>query len=185
VACSVVKILDATTISAFLYEIRSVDIIDRCRTVYELVTSREVVEEVMRYQRSTNVSRMSSFGTAEALTSEEIALMNYLEVRYPALHRGELSSFIIAIRYAKAEKSHYFITDDKAMRNSIEKILRDEQVIEMAGAKIIIKATGTIGLIIHLGEKGCLRKDERESIADDLSTSTFHCTPWLIQQLKS
>lgn len=184
-ACAVVKILDATAISAFLYEIRSVDVIDRCRTVYELVTSREVVEEVMRYQRSTSVSRMSLFGTAESLNSKELALMNYLEVRYPALHRGELSSFIIAIRYAKAEKSYYFITDDKAMRNSIEKILRDEQVIEMAGAKIIIKATGTIGLIIHLGEKGCLRKDERESIADDLLTSTFRCTPWLIQQLKS
>ena len=180
----VAKILDATTITALLCEIKSVEIIDRCKDVYDLIATEEVLDEIFRSGRLIHSSLDRHF-MVESLDHSEFKLMNYLEVRYPALHRGELSSFITAARYAKKCVPSFFVTDDRAMRNSITKMLDSEEFIKFAGTKVTIKSTGTIGLLIHLGEKGHLCKDERERIADDLSTSTFRCTPQLVLHLKN
>lgn len=133
-ACPVIKVLDATTLSAFLFEIKSMDVLSRCGTTYDLTTSQEVFGEISKSKRVSNGTPFHKVVQAVTLNPDEIKLMNYLENRFPSLHRGDLSSFITALRYSKKGSPCYFVTDDKAMRASIDKIIHDRGFITMAGA---------------------------------------------------
>jgi predicted nucleic acid-binding protein len=186
VAHRVKKILDATTLSAFIFEIKGLDLLTKSSKLYDLTTSQQVIEEISvngKYPRMETIKRLVQI---YELNPDAKKLLDHLELRFPALHRGELSSFIIAaLEFSVKGIPCYYVTDDKAMRKSIGKILQDGLFINIVGKPLEIKNTGTIGLLIHLSERSCLDKEEMTKVAHDLENSTFRCPPTLLAKLRS
>ncbi len=112
--------------------------------------------------------------------------LDYLQRRYPSLHKGELSSFLLAyMDYAANEKSYYFVTDDQLMRKRIAQILDDPRLIEITGRHINnFNQTGTVGLVIHLVNEGMIQKDEAKGILNDLERSSFYLKSSVLDGLR-
>lgn len=181
----VVKVLDATIISSFLHDIASTDMFERCDKLYELVTTTDVSEEIkMRPASKHGPKKKTRLVSSYLLDGKERELLDYLSTRYPGLHIGELSTLVLAAsRYASSGKKCYFITDDNLMRKSIEKIKTDPIFQNYVG-NVSISCTGTIGLLLHLCEKGTIDHQERIKIADDIENSTFYCPMELLKRLR-
>ncbi len=184
-----VKIIDNTVLTASLKEIKSIDLIKTCSKRYYLATSPSVYVESMNgfdsntiqeyYGNNINVHNFKD----DSLASD---LLNYLERRYPYLHKGELTTFLIALLdYELKGKQYYYVTDDKKMRNSIPKILKDPLFIKKLGCSVQeVKYTGTIGLIKRLKLRGLITEEDINNIADELEQSTFRVSPELIEELR-
>ncbi|QLH74974.1 MAG: hypothetical protein HPY73_05665 [Methanomassiliicoccales archaeon] len=180
-----VKILDATIISSFIYDISSLDLFERCEKSYDFITTEVVSDEIKRTPSSMKgLRRKSGLVRPIELNEKENELLAYLSARYPGLHSGELSALILtASRYANGPQRYYYITDDNLMRKSLKKIEKDPVFQEFVG-NVIISCTGTIGFLLHLCNKGIISSSERLQIAEDLEQSTFYCSEDLLKRLK-
>lgn len=181
------KVLDATTISVGMGDIRAVDIIERCASTYTLTTTREVRGEIERGFAHDRVGQTFSHIPLSSVRSPEYGtLLAYLQSRFPFLHTGELSSFLLALfNYELEGEPYYYVTDDWAMRKAIRKILNSDRLIEIVGKKIpSLRVTGTIGLMMRMHERGVLSGHEIGRIADDLETGTFRISEELLQRMR-
>lgn len=182
------KVLDNTFISASLGDIPSIDLIEICSGCYALSTTLEVYEETKKGYIKSELDNAYRFINVESPKDSDYQnLLSFLEDRFFYLHKGELSSFLLALLdYAKTGEACYYITDDGKMRKSISKLL--EEIIKLkAFDDNVAKAfylTGTIGLINRLCKKGLLSKEEIERIIKDLENSTFRLTADLIKDLR-
>ena len=183
-----VKIIDNTVLTASLKEIKSIDLIKTCSKRYYLSTSSSVYAESMNgfdnnviQEYYTNI-KIHNFED-DSLASD---LLNYLERRYPYLHKGELTTFLIALLdYELKGRPYYYVTDDKKMRTSIPKILKDSLFIKKLGCSVQeVKYTGTIGLIKRLKLRNLITEEDINNIADELEQSTFRVSPELIKELR-
>ena len=111
--------------------------------------------------------------------------LDYLVNRYPYLHEGELSAFLLAlIDYELTGNPYFFVTDDSKMREKIYEIISSEEFLKIIGEAIYnYHFTGTIGLIKRLCQKGCLSEDDIKSIISDIKNSTFRISDMLIDEL--
>jgi predicted nucleic acid-binding protein len=102
------------------------------------------------------------------------------------LHKGELTTFLIALLdYELKGRPYYYVTDDKKMRTSIPKILKDSLFIKKLGCSVQeVKYTGTIGLIKRLKLRNLITEEDINNIADELEQSTFRISPELIEELR-
>jgi len=182
------KILDATVISANIKEIKCIDFIDRCSKEYPIETSIEVFEEINNGFGKTIVNTQFNIVNVVDLRkgSEYNNLVSYMEDRYPYLHRGEISSFILGLENYELKKlKYYYVTDDQRMRKVIKKIENDD--IFYNKFKFRIKnfmVTGTIGLLKKLKGKKVISDDEIEDIIKDLKNSSFYLNDELIKYLR-
>ncbi|XRO75084.1 DUF3368 domain-containing protein [Methanocaldococcus sp. 28A] len=184
-----VKILDNTVISASLKEIKTINLIERCLKRYKLVTSEYVFVETLKGFSNPTIENCYSDIEVHEINEEMFNfLLDYLERRFPYLHRGELSSFLVALlKYAENGKSYYYVTDDRRMRDTISKILNDPIVKSKLKNPITpenFNLTGTIGLLLRLKYRGLISKEEAKKIADDLENSSFRVTPELLKKLR-
>jgi len=183
------KVLDNTVISAGLKEIKTINLIERCIKRYKLVTSKHVFEETLKGFSNPIIKNCYSEIEVHEINEETFNfLLDYLERRFPYLHRGELSSFLVALlKYAENGKPYYYVTDDNKMRNKIPKILNDPVLKSKLKNPITpenFNLTGTIGLILRLKYRGLISKEEAKKIADDLENSSFRVTPELLKKLR-
>lgn len=182
------KILDNTVIVACLGDIKSVNLLELCASQYNLVTSKEVHVETMRYPDQEVVGKLYERITVKDKTpnSQYQTLLAYLETRYPYLHRGELSSFLLALlEYEFTAKKYYYLTDDRRMRNTIAKIIEDPIFSQILGKKIVnVTYSGTLGLIRRVYDRGLLTPTQLEQIIEDLQKGDFYMTPHLIDYLR-
>ncbi|MDO9538084.1 MAG: hypothetical protein Q7J68_07180 [Thermoplasmata archaeon] len=137
--------------------------------------SKAIIKEISNYLTITN-----------GLNPKFDEILNWLELRFPYLHKGELSTFLMAVlEYSMKNKKCVYVTDDGRMRKTIPKILENTDFITMCGKNgFSFKFTGTIGLIKKLYEKGCLTDYQIEDIIRDLKNSTFYITPLLLNSLR-
>lgn len=182
------KILDNTVISAFINEITSIKIIDVCAEQYDLVTSNCVYDETSKAIEKDilkEIYKNISVIKKDGEENYENAL-EYLKNRYPYLHEGELSVFLIALLdFECHKKPYFFVTDDGKMRRKTQEIISSDDFIKVIGLKIHdFRITGTIGLIKRLNEKGCLSQQEVNKIASDLLSSNFRAPESLINELR-
>lgn len=182
------KILDNTVISAFIIEIPSIEIIDICRKRYDLVTTSCVYDETSKaVEREILINSYKNISIIKKDGEKKYdAALTYLMNRYPYLHEGELSAFLVAIiDFECRRKPYYFVTDDGKMRRKAKEIISSNDFIDIIGLKIHdIKMTGTIGLIKRLHERGCLSQHVANKIASDLQNSTFRAPESLINELR-
>lgn len=181
------KILDATTISVGLGDIKSLDMISRCALTYPLVTTRQVRQEIERGFAPDVVDRaFANIHLSSVRTPEADELIGRLKSRFPFLHEGELTSFILAVvNFEREGEPYYYVTDDRAMRRCIERMLSNEVSVEALGLKMTeFNLTGTIGLIMRLFERECLTKREMIRIVEDLEASTFRISEHILKKLR-
>ena len=181
------KILDNTVISSFIKEITSIKIIPRCP--YKIVTSREVCKECEKFDKKF----VKQFGSNLLIlnpTDNNLysTLFSYLESRYPYLHGGEISTFLLAFLgfYLKG-KCYYFITDDKKMHKVVSNLNSDNLFLKIANIKKFddFRISWTIGLLKRMYAKDKINKMEIELIIEDLKKSTFFITEEILNSLRN
>ncbi len=180
------KIIDNTVVSASLKEITCINLIAKCLEKYPISTSIEVHEETkeMFSQKMDCYKKISVYDLHD--NKLFIVLIEYLSNRYPYLHKGELSSFLVAlIEYELKSKEYYFVTDDNRMKKVASKLLQDELfTAKLTKKPAKLNITGTIGLLKRLCQRGVLTKEEISDVVIDLQKSTFYITPELIKSLR-
>ena len=183
-----VKILDNTVISADLREIISINLLERCSQQYDIVTSQEAYEEAKRGFSDKTLSVLKKLVMVRNLKREKNynELIGYLENRYPYLHKGEISSFLLALlKYELKQKAYFYVTDDNRAKKVIREIDEDSLFIKKLGMRFNkVKITGTIGLIHRLKERKLIKSTEIELIISDLKKSTFYINDKVIAHLK-
>ncbi len=180
------KILDNTVITAFLKEITSIKIIDRCP--YYLITSKGVSKECEKFDKEF----LEKFGGKLSIVNptnknffEEC--YEYLQTRYPYLHKGEISTFLLALlEFYLKKRKYYFITDDNKMRKVILNLDSDETFLKIIKINVFkeFNISGTVGLIKRLYVKKTINEKELNLIIEDLKKSSFFITKELINFLK-
>jgi predicted nucleic acid-binding protein len=181
------KILDNTVISAFINEIRSIEMIEICRKEYILATTdcvqRETSERFSGETVARNYKNINVFRKSGDKKYDEA--LDYLVNRYPYLHEGELSAFLLAlIDFELTGNPYFFITDDRKMREKICEIISSDAFLKIIGGAIYnYHFSGTIGLIKRLCQKGCLSENEINQIVFDMKNSTFRISEKLISEL--
>ncbi len=182
------KVFDTTFISACLNEIQSIDLFRRCLRIYKLSSSFEVVEELKKGFSKKVIGRLFEDILIHNLTrnAEYCQLLTYMKRRYPYLHIGEISSFLIAvIAYKIAGKEYYYITDDGKMRKVIKRLSEDVLFSDLLKFPFEnFNVTGTIGIIKKLYERGAISNSEIEKIIIDIKNSTFRIDEKLLDNLR-
>ncbi len=182
------KILDNTVISAAINEIKSVNLIAISGSIYPLKMSSEVYDEICAGFSGKRLEIIEKYiEKIDGRRHEKYqSLFEYLSKRYPYLHKGDISSVLVAIlEYALQESDYFLVTDDSRLRKKIPEILQLEKVKECLDREIeSLNYTGTIGLIRRLCEKGIISESELETIVYDLKNSTFRVSDELLEELK-
>lgn len=179
------KIIDNTVISASLKEINSINLIAKCLERYSLATSIEVYDETKEgFNHLDCYKQISIFDMKD--NKLFIVLIEYLSNRYPYLHKGELSSFLVTlIEYELKNKEYYFVTDDNKMKKVASKVFQDDLFINRLSQKPVkFNITGTVGLLKRLRYRNILTREDIEKVIEDLKNSTFYITPELIKYLR-
>lgn len=182
------KIIDNTVVSAFINEILCIDMFEICCKEYHFSTSIEVYYESKRGFSGVDLNkidkRIEIVSKKGDFKYEEI--IAYLKNRYPYLHEGELSSFLIALLdYEMVGKKYYYITDDGEMKKRVPEILNSQQIIKLLKGEVTnFYMTGTIGLIRRICQKGYLSQGDIDKIVLDLRNSTFYMTDKLLSELR-
>lgn len=182
------KILDNTVISAAVNEIKSLNLISISSKAYPLKASSEVYDEISRGIPEDNFEEITQH--IEKIDCNVYGnyreLFDYLSARYPYLHEGDISSFLLALLgHEVTGKKYYLVTDDLRLRKKIPEILELEKVRDLLKMNIEkMNVTGTIGLIKRLCEKGFVKHETMERIIKDLENSTFRITAELLKELR-
>lgn len=181
------KILDNTTISVFLKDICKIDLLAKCLQRYTIATSIEVYKETKKGFPQSTLNQFYKNVTIHDLNDNRkfIELLTYLKNRYPSLHEGEISSFLISLLlYKEKGERYYYVTNDKEMRKTLHKMKNNKTFLQKIGwAFNTFNITGTIGLIIRLVKKDILTRDDIIDISYDLENSGFRITPALLEKL--
>jgi predicted nucleic acid-binding protein len=185
----VTKIFDNTAISAFINEIPSIEMLKVCSQYYVLTTSIEVYQETLAGcdEKTVNLYYTTIIVVDKNREKTYSSLMRILSDRYPYLHKGDISSFLLAyIDYASSGKPYYYVTDDKNLRKKIPEILSSATLKSLIKKDIQkFNMTGIIGLMRHIADNGNLSKSDIELIISDLKRSTFYVTEDLLSYLRS
>jgi hypothetical protein len=185
----VTKIFDNTAVSAFINEIPSIEMLKVCSQHYTLTTSVEVYHEALA---GCEWETLNSCFTDIAIIDKNHeknyhTLMTVLSDRYPYLHKGDISSLLLAyMDYAVLDKPYYYVTDDKTLRKKIPEILSSNTIKSLAKKNIQkFNMTGIIGLIRHIADNGNLSQSDIDLIISDIKRSTFYVTEDLLSYLRS
>lgn len=190
------KVLDNSFISACITDIKSHNIIELCGQCYKLLSSPSVYEESkqLKHQLVNGKSIGEElieelYGKIEILDMTHDPkykeLLDYLEKRYPYLHRGELSTYLIALIHFIKGENFYFITDDMQFRKKIPILRTDKLFIKKLESEVQdINISGTIGIIRRLYEKNKITSDDIEDIIVDLHNGSFYLTSHLREYLR-
>jgi hypothetical protein len=181
------KVLDATILSASLGEIRTVDLVGAASGCYPLRTTAHVrLELEARFPKQAVEDTFDHIGVDDEDPGDAIDRSAPVCARFPYLHLGELTSFLLALTdYELKGLPYYYVTDDLRMRRSIPNILASEEFIGLIGKRLTtVRLTGTIGLIRRLHQRGRLSREELRGIIRDLEESTFRLTPEVMSHLR-
>jgi hypothetical protein len=185
----VTKIFDNTAISAFINEIPSIEMFNVCAKQYTLTTSVEVYHEALAGCDQETLNSCFTDCAVIDKNRERIytSLMTVFSDRYPYLHKGDISSFLLAyMDYAMTGKPYYFVTDDKNLRKKIPEILSSDALKSLSTKDVrSFNMTGIIGLMRHLADNGNLSQSDIALIITDIKHSTFYVTEDLLSYLRS
>ena len=181
------KILDNTFISLCISDITSVDLLEILNPFYYLTTSHDVYEETLKgFDVGVVEKAYQKIRLANIDNSKYNDILNWLEARFPYLHKGELSSFLLALlEYEIIDKKYCYITDDKKMRKTVkEKVFNELFLLEKLPKKIInFNMIGSIGLIKKIYDNKIIDNVIKANIKNDLRNSSFYLSPKLLDEI--
>ena len=176
------KVLDNTVLSAFRNDIRSVDVMSVLTSEYPVLITDAVMAESVAKKGGRPipdiVKTMSSDDIEEAASKRRKRFVN--------LHIGECTAIAQSMFLTKSGVENYIVTDDGTARRVIESIGTSINVDDIFGFPVEnVNLAGTVGLVMHLYQRGLLTKEECSMIADDLEDSTFRVPRCLLKRLRS
>lgn len=182
------KIIDNTIVS-LEFERPNLKIISKVVKKYPVETSYEVYNETLTGFNEDIVKTFYSDITIKNKSSKSSyqLLLNYFKNRFPYLHDGEVSSFLIALlEYHLEDKPYYYVSDDNRMRQVCRKELGEDEIFlkTIKKADFIPNFVGTIGLIKHLFVRNLINKNDLKKIILEIENSTFRITPDIIKALE-
>ena len=176
------KVLDNTVLSAFRNEIHSVDVMTVLTSEYPVVITDAVMTESMAKKGGRPIPDMVRIMSSNDV--EEAA--SQLRKRFIKLHIGECTAIAQSVYLTKGGVENYIVTDDGTARKIINSIGGSINVDDIFGFPVRkINLAGTIGLVIHLYQRGLLTGKECSRIADDLEDSTFRVSRHLLKMLRN
>lgn len=173
------KIVDNTFISACLGEIECLNLLDISTNHYNVSTTPEVYVETIEGFEKDFVSKAYAKINIDPVDHEKYDdLKEWLEKRYPQIHSGEISTFLLALlNHALDENEYYYITDDRKMKETIDKLNSDKEFMNKLGSDFdmsTFNVAGTIGFIRRLIEKKTISEDFIEPIIEDMDNNGFY-----------
>ncbi len=173
------KIVDNTFISACMGEIECVDLLDVSSQHYDIITSHVIYGETIDGFAEDMVNdAYDSINLAEINHAQYEDLKEWLINRYPKLHEGEITAFLLALlNYAIKDIDYYYVTDDNLMKNIIRNLHNDHIFMSKLGMNFDMKnfnVTGTVGFTRRLIDKGHLNDDYIEPIILDMDKNGFY-----------
>ncbi len=174
------KILDNTFLAAARGDIVCTDIMGVVESCYNVaITSdvkceNEVRHGSLKYPINEEYENLDSYKK----------LYDMLKRRNVWIGKGELSSLLRSIFMTHDGIDNYLVTDDGKAREFIRGVHNDPDVIKILGfVPEEVKVVGTIGLIVHLKEKGRISQEVCHQIRLDLENSTFRASRNLLELL--
>jgi len=176
-----VKIVDNTFISACVDEINCIDLLDLSSQYYDIHTTNEVFGETQDGFNDEVISNVYDLIKISSCSSDTyIDLKNWLERRYPGLHTGEITTFLLALlTFAVCGTEYYYITDDNYMKKIIKNLGNDSifiQKLDLAVNMENFNVTGTVGFTKRLIDKGVIHNQFVEPIIQDMEDNGFYLT---------
>lgn len=173
------KVVDNTFISACMGEIECVDLLDISSKHYDIITSHVIfVETNNGFEEDMVKEAYDSIDLVETKYTQYEELKEWLINRYPRLHEGEITAFLLALlNYAIMGMDYYYVTDDNLMKDIIRNLHNDHIFMSKLGMEFDMKnfnVTGTVGFTRRLIEKGHLNDNYIEPILTDMDKNGFY-----------
>lgn len=173
------KLVDSTFVFAVGQEIRSVELLPRICSRYELVSTEEVFSESLK--KPFPGQFIDIIGETDGRYTQ---LFDHIKRRHPQLHKGEISIIAASLLMGAEKTDNYIVTDDGFARKTMAHVSEDPRIGEILGkAPASLKYTGTIGIIRRLKTHGLISPEECHLIAKDLRDSSFNITEKLLSQM--
>ena len=174
-------------IIASLEYIKCINIFETCKGNYHVVTSDIVYGEFTKKAKKEDIDLFNKLVTVHDLSGDPKynELLEYVTNRYPKLHKGELSSFLVMVlEYIVKGKNSYYVTDDQTAKKVFTNIQNDKIFMGLLGSSFEPpKVTGLVGLVKRLREKGLLSKDSPKAIKTDLKKNGYFLSEELLKLL--
>lgn len=160
-------------------DIKSVDLLPRFCSRYELITTDDVKSESVKTPFPEEYIAVKSF-----LSDDYEKLKETIFRRHPQLHKGEISAIAASILLNECGFDNYIVTDDNRARKSIDRLESDQMFWNVVNHNPVkLKYTGTIGIIQKLKSYGIISLDECKSISIDLQNSSFRVSEHILKML--
>ncbi|MHA1719357.1 MAG: hypothetical protein ACTSWX_00695 [Promethearchaeota archaeon] len=182
------KIIDNTIVSLD-FESNSLNLMKILNEFYSIETTNSVYNETINgfdpnltriYYSNIKINNLSS-------NIRYVKLYQYFQNRYPYLHDGEVSAFLLSlINFHLKDKPYYFISDDNKMRKvCLTQLNKDKLFLKIINKpEFIPNFVGTIGIIKHLFKRNFINKAEMKKIIFGIRKSSFRITNDLINILE-
>jgi len=162
------KIIDASFIICIIHEAKYPKVFELCRDKgYRLLIPITVFEELKQNENTYNFIKSNNY-LFEVTEDINLDCYEYLERRYPYLHKGELGVICCGFLKQKTGEKYICVIDEKARKLKEVKRLR---------------ITGTLGLLLWLKNLKALTNEECQHIYNQLSNSNFRIKPDLLELL--
>lgn len=154
------KILDASTLIAILYDLGRPDLIDSLLSLgHALAVAGHVAESELRSRETREgVERMVRQGKTRIFAGSTATELRRMKRAFPGLGLGECDTLLLHERVRRQGKS-YCILDDKDAR--------------LAAKSMGIPFTGLLGLLSLLKKRGIVDEPEASEIVGDLRRAGF------------
>ncbi len=173
------KLVDSTFIFAIRNDIKSVNLLPRVCSRYDLITTKEIESE------STKTVFPREYIDVRTFSSEKYEILKKTIFRkHPQLHMGEISAIAASILLTEGGSNNYIVTDDNVARKSIERLSSDTMFWNTVGLDPVeIKYAGTVGIILKLKSYGMVDLSECKLISIELRDSSFRVPGHLLRSL--
>lgn len=173
------KLVDSTFVFAMRNDIKSVDLLPRFCSRYELITTDEVRSESVKTLFPEEYVAVKTFPSDDYEILKETIFR-----RHPQLHKGEISAIAASILLTEEGFDNYIVTDDNRARKSIDRLESDQMFWNTVHhSPVKLKYAGTIGIIQKLKLYGIVSLDECKTISNDLRNSSFRVSDHLLKIL--
>ena len=176
------KVLDNSVVTALGRDIRSVNLLPILMSRYEVAMPPAVIDECRDYEYGALLPLFASATIVDDARVQKIA--SVLKRWRPNLGKGECSAIAASLIMTSEGKRNYLILDDGVARKCAREAGSLPGIVEILGKKVDIKLAGTIGLVLHLHEKGLISDKDKQNVGYDLETSSFRVSNDLLKLLR-
>lgn len=176
------KVLDTSAVSVMSRNIMCTDLLSILEDNYEVVVTPGVIKECSAYEGS---DLGISTGGAQVLDDQRMdGIVQTIRMRYPMLGSGECASMAASLILTAEGIPNYVVLDDNKARKVASTVGNLPEIEAVLGKDLVLNITGTIGMVLHLREKGLISEKDKQDIGYELERSDFRISRELLGLLR-